>query len=338
MKVLSAELSLAKRAGGPDQVCASTREVMGGLGVEITRCDTASVSDHVLTDFDLIHIHGLWAPSLARLAGQARREGVPYLVSTHGMLEPWAMQQKPWRKRLALALYQRKVLDGAAGLHATAEAEAANLRRFGLRAPVEVVPLGMSLPPLPEPRLREPGARRTFLFLSRIHPKKGLLSLVEAWKSVRRPDWQVRVVGPDENNHLAEVRAAVEAAGVAPDFVFDGPLYDDAKDKAYQESDCFVLPTYSENFALVVPEALAGGLPVITTQATPWQELTEKNCGWWIEVGVEPLARAMLQAMQLSDTERRAMGLRGRHLVETNYSWDTIAAKLYSLYEKTCCC
>ncbi|MFA5205006.1 MAG: glycosyltransferase, partial [Lentisphaeria bacterium] len=280
---------------------------------------------------DVVHVHGLWSPAMHAVCAAARAQGVPLVVSPHGMLTPWALRQHAWKKRLAWRLYQHRDLRSAAVLHATADTEAAELRGLGLRNPLAVVANAVDLPPWREPVPGRPP--RTVLFLSRIHPKKGLLRLVEAWARLRPASWRCVVAGPDEGGHLAEVRRAVQAAGLDADFSFPGPVDDAAKWDLYRSASLVVLPTHSENFGLVVAEALACGVPVITTRGAPWRELAERQCGWWIDPGTEPLAAALREAMALTDGQRWEMGRRGRLLVEERYSWTRAAAEMAQVYD-----
>jgi glycosyltransferase involved in cell wall biosynthesis len=187
--------------------------------------------------------------------------------------------------------------------------------------------------PLPAPR--------SLLFLSRIHPKKGLLDLIQAWAKLRSPSsslpapcspWRVIIAGPDECGHQRELEAAATAAGVRDDFHFVGPVRDEDKWDLYRAADLFVLPSYSENFGIVVGEALAAGLPVITTRATPWAEIEHEQCGWWIEPGVESLAAALRQALSAPPTQLQEMGRRGRALIERRYSWSAAAQQMRAAY------
>lgn len=299
---------------------------------------------------DILHIHALWDPFLHRAASWARQKGVPVVWSPHGMLTPWALRHKVAKKMLALGIYQYRDLKKAQLLHATADSEVRDARRLGLRQPVVVAPLGVNVPyPGPAGARQRDGARIA-LFVSRVHPKKGLLNLVDAWAMVRPQGWRMVVAGPDQDGHTAAVKARAEAKGVARDFEFAGAVFGDGKNRLYAQADLFVLPTYSENFGVVVIEALAHGVPVITTKGAPWAELLGSSdqssaigdrlsaaaggrCGWWIDIGVEPLAEALREAMGLSDEERRAMGENGRRLVEEKYTWPAIAKQMKKVYQ-----
>ena len=223
-------------------------------------------------------------------------------------------------------------LEEKAGLHATADAEAEHLRTLGLRAPIAVVPNGVTIPETGKQSAGSPDRTRQALFLSRIHPKKGLLNLVDAWAEIDPENWTLVIAGPSENNHRAEVEARVREKELEDVVSFPGAIPDDEKWDWYRDSDLFVLPTFSENFGVVVAEALASGIPAITTTGAPWRPLETENCGWWIDTGVAPLANALRDAVNRTDDERLAMGGRGRRLVEDRFSWDRVAADLAAAY------
>lgn len=279
----------------------------------------------------LIHDHGVWLPTNHSAVVVARQWGIPLIISPRGMLEPWAMNHKAWKKRLAWNLYQRRDLESASVLHATAEQEANNFRKLGLRQPIAIIPNGTDLPEWRDPADPQ-GSPRKMLFLSRIHQKKGLLNLVQAWQTVKPSGWKMIIAGPDEGGHQPIVEAAIHQAGLQDAFAFTGSVYGDEKAALYRSAEVFVLPTFSENFGLVVAEALACGVPVITTKGAPWQGLHTHRCGWWIDIGVEPLVAALHEATTLPPDTLRTMGQRGRVYVEQNFGWPGIAQQMLSVY------
>ena len=293
-------------------------------------------------EYDLIHIHALWEPVLHKVAWWAIRNQVPIVWSPHGMLTPWAMNNKRWKKRFAWWLYQRWDLKKASLIHATAQSEVEDVRRLELKNNVVVAPLGVRIDGRVE-RVERVDGKKTLLFVSRVQKKKGLLNLVRAWaklkqessaRSARINDWKVRIVGPDQDNHTAELKSLCDELGVMQDFEFAGPKYGADLKREYAAADLFVLPTHSENFGSVVIEALAHAVPVITTKGAPWAELEERKCGWWIDIGVEPLVNALKEATAMPDAERREMGERGRRLVEERYTWDAIVNAMVKGYEE----
>jgi glycosyltransferase involved in cell wall biosynthesis len=272
------------------------------------------------------------------------------------MLTAWALKFRGLKKRVAWHLYQQHDLRSAQVLHATSQDEAEGFRALGLTQPIAVIPNGVEAPSAvrraPSAKRQAqceerhaPGATRTALFLSRIHPKKGLIDLVRAWGALSaerqapgamrhaQSAWRVVIAGGDENGHLAEVKTEIRKLKLENCFEFVGEVAGDRKWELYRQADLFVLPTYSENFGIVIAEALACGVPVITTKGTPWQELQTHRCGWWVEVGAEALLGALRLALSASPEERREMGERGRALVKSKYTWPAVAAQMKSVYE-----
>lgn len=281
----------------------------------------------------VVHDNGIWEPFNQTVAKVTRRKQTPLVISLHGTLKPWALQHRAWKKRLAWALYQEEILNSAAVLHVTSETEGEHLRNMGLTTPIAIVANGIVLPTqqIAESRLHFT-SKRTMLFLSRIHPVKGLLNLVEALSILRPNAWEVVVAGPSEMNHEREVQEAVSTSGLSHMFRFVGSIADEDKWGWFRMADLFVLPTYSENFGIVVAEALASGVPVITTKGAPWQDLVSHECGWWVDVGVEPLVEALREAMATPRERLRVMGENGRRLVEEKYSWEHVGAQMATVY------
>ena len=311
----------------PDPSLAQTR-IVEGAGRGTNRFGRTILA----SDADLIHDHGLWLPTNHAAARASRQKSVPFVVSARGMLEPWARQNSRLKKTVAWWAYQRRDLASAALLHATATSEAHALRSVGLRAPIAVIPNGVHVPPETARQPRPVGARRRALFLSRVHPKKGLPLLLDVWAEVRPAGWELVVAGPDEGGHRAELEAQVARLGLG-EVSFLGPVGNDDKWDLHRSADLFVLPTHSENFGVVVAEALAAGVPVLTTTGAPWSELQTHGCGWWVEPAPRPLAEALGAAIGATDDERAAMGARGRALVRRSYGWDGIAAQMLGVYE-----
>jgi len=248
------------------------------------------------------------------------------------MISDWALAQAARKKRVAWHLYQRRDLASAALIHATSEAEVAEAQRLGVNVPIARIPNGVEIP---EPEALPPWSTapvRRALFLSRVHPKKGLPSLIEAWAHVSPDGWELAIAGPDEDGHQADVKQAAAQAGIGDQVKFIGPVADAAKWEVYRSADLFVLPTHSENFGIVVAEALAAGVPVLTTTGAPWSELETHRCGWWTEIGADPIATALTEATHLPTSTLREMGERGRQLVESRYAWSRAAEQMIEAY------
>jgi glycosyltransferase involved in cell wall biosynthesis len=276
---------------------------------------------------------GLWLPSNHFAAQVAAETATPLVSSPRGMLNDQALRVSKWKKKIAWHLYQQRDLKRARVLHATSEKEAEEFRALNLRQPIAVVPNGVSIPAGIEKSHVTRHTSRTILFLSRLHPMKGLKDLVSAWAKVRPNNWQVVVAGPSEHDHQREVEALAESLGVRKDFNFVGGVDDQEKWKLFSEADLFVLPSYSESFGMAIAEALAAGVPVITTRATPWRDIETHQCGWWVDTGADSIARALASATACTHEELEAMGARGRELVSKNYSWEAAAKNLLSVFE-----
>ena len=288
---------------------------------------------------DVLHDNGLWMPHNHRLCVIATKRAIPRVVSTRGMLEPWAMNHKRMKKRVAWWIYQKNDLRRAAVLHATAEPEAANLQRLALGVSVRVVPNGVDLPAhgvdLHEGAIGSNGRVRTALFVGRLYPVKGLPMLIEAWAHVRPAGWRLQIVGPDEAGHRLQLERAIATFGLEDVISFAGALEGDAKALAFRDADLFVSPTHSESFGMTIAEALASGLPVLTTTGAPWPMLSERGCGWRVEPTIEGLTSGLRNAVSLDAKTLCAMGTAGRDLVASLFRWELIADQFHRLYEST---
>lgn len=281
-------------------------------------------------DADIIHNHSLW--SMVNVAAGCMVPGhkAKLVTSPRGTLAAHALARSRLRKRLLWPV-QKRALWRAAMLHATSDAEYADIRATGIKVPVAIIPNGIDLPPL-RPAERTDGLR-TLLYLGRIHPIKGIDNLLRVWQRLQRAhaQWRLAIAGTGEPEHIADVRGLARSLGVER-VHFPGPLYGDAKRAAYFDADLFVLPTHSENFGMVVAEALAHGCPAIVTHGAPWQGLQTEQCGWWIEDNIDALEHALQGALSLSSAQLRDMGQLGRDWMARDFSWQAIGRQMDSAY------
>ncbi len=172
---------------------------------------------------------------------------------------------------MAWYLYQYRDLKRAAAIHVTSTLEANNIKKMNIRRPIAMVPNGTDIPHEICSHKKSKNENRIALCLCRIHPKKGLINLINAWSKVMPSGWKVIIAGPDESNHRNQVQKEIRRLELSDTISVEGEVPDSKKWKLYNNSDLFILPSYSENFGIVVAEALACGLPVITTKGTPWE-------------------------------------------------------------------
>ena len=292
---------------------------------------------------NIIHNHGLWMfPNLyARQAAISNR--IPLVISPRGMLEGWSLGRSRIKKFMTWGLFERANLRTAALFHATSEMEALSLRKLGLQQPIAIIPNGVEIPDREanpdrqslEGKHPELAGKRWLLFLSRIHPKKGVSELLRVWRDTECdfPQWQLIVAGPDLEGYEPDMRREALNSKIANRVTFAGMLSGSERKAAFANADVFVLPTHSENFGIAIAEALAFGLPVITTKGAPWEELTAHECGWWIDLGHAELRQCLKGVLPLSKVELSAMGERGRALMARKYAWRRVAAEMKQSYE-----
>lgn len=283
---------------------------------------------------DIVHDNGIWLPHSHRLAMLAAQRNLARVVSTRGMLEPWAVRHKKLKKKLAWWLYQRRDLASAAYHHATAATEAQTLQQLRLGVPIEVIPNGIDVDaPAAADRDQKQSAVRTALFLGRIHPIKGLSLLIEAWARLEPSGWQLQIAGPDEGGYRAELEKRVAAASLSGAVGFIGPLDGEAKARAFANADLFVLPSFSESFGMAIGEALAHGVPVLTTTGTPWSGVAAHGCGWTVAPTAEEITEGLRQAISLGPGTLAAMGGKGREWMTSDFAWTSIVKRFINTYE-----
>lgn len=289
------------------------------------------------TRFDVVHQHGLWLRTLHYAHHAARRWSAPLVVSPRGMMTPWAWNHNRWKKVIASRLIHPGALAAISGFHATSEAEADEIAALGFKQPVCFAPNGVHAPDpataasdLAYWRAKCPAleARPAALFYSRFHPKKRLLELIDLWLATAPAQWLLLVVGIPETYSVSELQTRVQAAGGASRVeIFDGTN----APAPYAAASLFLLPSHSENFGLVVAEALVHGLPALATDTTPWKFLDTHGAGHcvpWNGFGT-----ALRSLLNEGPDALRARGNQARELAMREFAWDKSARTLATFYE-----
>ena len=289
----------------------------------------------------IVHIHGLWQEHSLVAARLCRQLGRPYVVSAHGMIEPWALKQGRWKKRAYLAVAEGGVLRRAAGLRALTRAEGQFYRDLGLSNPVEVVPNGIDLPAGSSPgafleAFPELSGRRLVLFLGRLHAKKGLDILCRAWAQIAGtfPEAQLVIAGPGDGELVASLTALSGELGMGSRVTFTGMLRGELKWSALAAASLFVLPSHSEGFSMAVLEALGAGLPVVISHGCHFPEVGEAGCGWEVNPQDDEVAGAVSEALSMDAETLRETGRRGRRLAEARFGWAGIGERTADMLER----
>ena len=361
MKILSFVSSLDLSSGGPSRSVPMLAKGLAELGVDITlmvirsenmnihALEGTSVKLKVISPsfsrreiakfladerFELIQIQSVWEMPYHKVMVEARKLNIPYIVTPRGMLEPWSLSQKKWKKRLAWWLYQRNDVQKSACVFTTAKMEAEHVSALGITTCKAVIPNGIETVGYPCKSSIE-GVKKQVLFLSRVHVKKGIEILFDAWKRIHSEfaGWQLLVIGNGEAEYIHSLENRVENLGLKDCIKILPPVFGEAKIKVYQESALFCLPSFSENFGMVIAEAMSCGTPVITTTNCPWNILNETNTGWCIDLSVDNLERVLREAMGMDANALYDMGQRASKLIYDNFDYRSVTSKTLRLYE-----
>jgi len=290
---------------------------------------------------DIVHDHGVWLYTDWSSAGAAAEAARPLVRSPRGMLSPWALSRSKLRKRLLWALIERRLFAGAAVVHATSELEEREIKSLGLACRVAVVPNGIdteveyALERVLAARDAEAfgsGSRRRIVFLSRLHPKKGLDLLQEAWATFPGDlPAELLIAGAGDEDCVADLRSWIERQP-GPPVRYLGPVHGDEKLRLLASAWAFVLPSRSENYGMAVAEALACGTPVLTTTETPWKELPARGCGWIVPPRAPELIVALREALAVGENAHTGMRERARLYIEAEHSLRATGARFEAIY------
>lgn len=299
---------------------------------------------------DIVHIHAIWSMFLVQAMRWCVRKGIPFVVSPHGGLMPRVMNKGWLKKRLFYSLFVKPLLKKAKAIHCTGEGEVAAVKLLGILVKTFIAPLGCRLPKMDEETAKDNGEQRNVLFLGRLGEEKGLVLLLDAWKGIAwkgqvepspsAASWKLVIAGPSWHGYGEGLKNKVEVEKIGG-VEFTGSADETMKDRLYRAADIFVLPSPTENFSMVVLDALAYGVPVICTKGTPWRVISlpptppstsPSPAGWWIESNsVEAIRVALEAAMKLTDEERQVMGARGREVAQ-GYSWEHVCRVVMEFY------
>ncbi|MDW1821125.1 glycosyltransferase [Vibrio sp. Vb1018] len=317
-------------------------EVFKPLGPSFFPLSKKFVSTVTKSQCDIFHVHGMWLfPSIVSNRSFKSNQA-PYVISPRGMLDPWALKNSSFKKKLASAIFEDKHLKNATCLHALCESEAKSMRDYGLTNPIAVIPNGISVPnftkELTSLGSNVEGQRKKLLFLGRIHPKKGIRELLAAWAKITHQssissNWELVIAGWDDGGYEAGLKEQSKHLGIIESVSFVGPKFNDEKDKILKDADAFILPSFSEGLPMSVLEAWAYCLPVVMTEFCNLPEGFEYGAALKAEPNIDSIASALNILFSLSSEELIKIGSNGRNLVEDRFTWEYIGQVMNDVYE-----
>ncbi|MBB5039603.1 poly(glycerol-phosphate) alpha-glucosyltransferase [Prosthecobacter dejongeii] len=306
-----------------------------------------------LTAFDpeVVHSQGMWTYTSWVAARWRRRTGKPEVIHPHGMLDPWAVKNSAWKKKLIARIFERRHLSETSCLRALCHAELEAIRSYGLRNPICVIPNGIDLPAdhlIQRNQNKLSPNKKVLLYLGRLHPKKGLVNLLHAWGALSKQqgktsEWVLAIAGWDEGGHEDELKRLAVNLKMAwneggninsedDDRVrFLGPKFGSEKEQLYRDCDAFILPSFSEGLPMVILEAWAYAKPVIMTPMCHLPEGVTAQAAFEVSPDVGQIQDGLSRLIQLSDAEREEMGTRGRALVGQRFTWDLVGSQMHSV-------
>lgn len=283
---------------------------------------------------NLIDIQGIWSSASIFNLIYNKLIPTPYIITPRGMLEKWALKQSYFKKLIYFFFIEKYHLKNAVCLRATSLMEVKTFKKLGFKNKIINVPNAITIPKIKFINKLKFKKKKRLLFLSRIHEKKGIIELLNAWKHLhsKYSDWELVICGYDEKgykNKMIKLSNDLKLKRVK----WKKDVMGKDKNDLFLSSDLFILLSHSENFGLVIAEALSFCVPVITTRNTPWYDLKKNNCGWCIDLKEKKIIKTLKNAMNLSDKTRLLMGKRGRKWVSKDFSDQSIGIKMQSVYD-----
>jgi glycosyltransferase involved in cell wall biosynthesis len=368
MKVVAVTNDLSERGGGIPPAVVPLCERLTGRGVEVvlaaaqqpnhtigTRVanyrvlgsKTFGFSPDLLGILDreqpnLVHLHGLWTYGSIAVRIWQRRTGKPVVVSPHGMLDPWALRNRGFKKWIALAAYESGNLRDASCLHSLTEHESRSLKDLGFNDRVVTIPNGVDLAKGVALQKQDFSGRRTLLYLGRLHPKKGIAETLVAWSLFQKEPangaarWRLLVAGWDDGGHLQQLRDIVRRYKLEERVTFTGPVFGAQKDTMYANADAVILASHSEGLPMTVLEAWAFAKPVFITEQCNLPEGFRAGAAFRITTDPKNIAATLASVLPDRNGLIRA-GQAGRALAETSFDWLGICERWVSLYRSILC-
>ena len=342
MKILIAVESHFKEYGGPYTAINQKIGYLNNRKIKnkIIYCKTNRYNfdvdlNYIINDFDLVHIYGIWRPFLIKVFLIAKKLKKKIILSPIGALEPWSLRQKKFKKKFAWHIYQKKILNKVDLIHATSEIEAKNISNKLIKTNIRIIGHGIDLIKDFSLKIKKHKIKK-IIFFSRIHNKKGIIELIDAWSNIRdKKEWTLEIYGPvSDKYYYANIKKKIKDLNLEKSVICLEPTFSSFdKEKIFKSADGFILPSKSENFGISIGESLSYGLPVLTTFETPWEKINKYNAGYVFNFSNEEIQKNLEKFMKLSDEQRYDMGLNGLKLIKENFLSEDIFKKYENMYK-----
>lgn len=283
---------------------------------------------------DVIHNHGIWRMHNIYSYRIKKNKNIKVIISPRGSLSKEALKISSFKKKIFNLFFRHtKVINNCDAFHATSEKEKIEIRELGFKQPIAVIPNGINIPIYRKKKFRKKNSRN-FLYLGRIHPIKGLESLIQSWiKMEKNNNCKLEICGYYNDKKYYEKLRKMVKENELKNVTFSKAVSGQEKIDKFLSSDIFILPSKSENFGIVIAEAMSLGLPVITTNNTPWECIMRENLGWYIDLNENKIYQSMIQASQSNQNDLIAMSKKSRNYVKNEFEWESLLTKYDQFYK-----
>ena len=289
----------------------------------------------IIKKSDIVHIQGMWLFPFWLAGYYTKKYNKKLVISPRGCVAPNRLLKSKLKKKIATFLFDKKNLNNADLIHATSELEKDNVKKYGVETESFVIPNGVDF--IDTDKYTQKlikSNKKICLFLARLDPIKGLDILIESWGNVKNKGWLLVICGPDEKEYKKVLEDSIKSKGLENDVLLIDPVFGDVKYNLYTQASLFVLPSYGENFGISIAESLSCGVPVITTNKTPWEDINSYNCGWYIDSTRKALDEAFEEALNIDATLLISKGKNGVKLIKEKYGWKEIANRITETYNR----
>ena len=287
----------------------------------------------IIKRFDIVHFFGCWSPALIKSFLISKLLKKKFIITPMGALEPWSLNEKKIKKKIALILYQKKILANSDVVHCTSYDEEKNIKAINPKVNTVVIPHGIPLNFF-QKKIDQVPKKRKALFFSRIHKKKGIFEVIDAWKQLKPKNWEFHIFGPEGDKTFKKIKKFVKDNNLRDAIYFHDPVFlKNEKKKIYTDHDILILYSKNENFGFSILEALSNSLPVLTTSNVPWSSIKEHNAGWYIEENKEELKKTLKEIFDIKDHQIWVKS-RNAYTLANKYNWNNIIPQMEKMYKK----